>query len=656
MWNISEFLPRDCLDSGPDGVKQELEIEVPQTFDSIDFAKTWLRSQLRHRKLTKVIRSMKSYGLGSITDILLCMIPALSSRNLLPDQGIPRLMPRVGPGRGWVKTATCHKKLVETIKTKGEKLNEDDKLNVAIAVATVDFLSSAHEPYDEQMTPPSDLCRELEAIGRHLESPKFAGIMAKLDLFTAAKTVTKYFPEFSRKHGGKQSLEKKDSWGRQPLHIASRLGHTKLITQLLHMGSRSNELDEAGRLFVDYLVENATRQRDDSVSQTQQNTDSSVTGSPNVSESMFNPCFNALLKFAMDPSCRYSSGKSFLHIAVEVADDDSIRSPEGKGFNIEAQDKNGCTPLRYAIIGGHSEGRTALHRAIERKDQDVALYLLSAGSPGQVQENAFDYSHESLLVTACKQGFSEIVPDILKQWPKTINAEDSSYQQPPISWACESEHHDIVKQLLQHQGPEVDDVNQAAPGWREYTPIHFAADTSDSQRLRRLKEFTFSQSSQFHGLIGNMLQALLETTLILSFLHELSVQELPASAQKAFDKFAGDRRQETWVKSKTSYHVAILLRDKKLVQILIDHSVDQNGLDEDNWSSMDYLKRFCLEETFRSLYNHSKPGEIDKTPDYRSPATLIWDQYKESLQVTSEPVDGHDKYPTAHGWFKGSWA
>ncbi|KAK1484463.1 hypothetical protein CABS01_13886 [Colletotrichum abscissum] len=279
------------------------------------------------------------------------------------------------------------------------------------------------------------------------------------------------------------------------------------------------------------------------------------------------------------------------------------------------------------LLATDSEGRTALHRAIERKDQDVALYLLSAGSPGQVQENAFDYSHESLLVTAWKQGFSEIVPGILKQWPKTINAEDSSYQQPPISWACESEHHDIVKQLLQHQGPE----------------------TSDSQRLHRLKEFTFSQSSQFHGLIGNMLQALLETTLILSFLHELSVQELPASAQKAFDKFAGDRRQETWVKSKTSYHVAILLRDKKLVQILIDHSVDQNGLDEDSWSSMDYLKRFCLEETFRSLYNHSKPGEIDKTPDYRSPATLIWDQYKESLQVTSEPVDGHDKYPTAHG-------
>ncbi|KAK0378105.1 hypothetical protein CLIM01_04531 [Colletotrichum limetticola] len=180
MWNISKFLPRDGMDSGPDGVKQDVEIEGLQTFDSIDFAKTWLRSQLRHRKLTKVIRSMKSYGLGSITDILLCMIPALRSRNLLPDQAILRLMPRVGPGRGWVKTATCHKKLVETIKTKGEKLNEDDKLNVAIAVATVDFLSSAHEPYDEQMTPPSDLCRELEAIERHLKSPKFAGIMAKL--------------------------------------------------------------------------------------------------------------------------------------------------------------------------------------------------------------------------------------------------------------------------------------------------------------------------------------------------------------------------------------------------------------------------------------------------------------------------------------------
>ncbi|EXF73778.1 hypothetical protein CFIO01_07406 [Colletotrichum fioriniae PJ7] len=936
MWTISESLPRNCLDSGPDGVKQEVEIEGPQTFDSIDFAETWLRPRLRHRKLTKIIRSMESYGLGSTTDILLCMIPALSAKNLLPDQAILRLMPRVGPGRGWVETATCYNKLLTMIKTehKDKKLNEDDKLSVAVAVATIDFLSSAYETYDEQMEPPSDLYPELEVIEKQIRSPKFTTIMKKLEpvyrrqdrheifsqildkksselqdldrnfanntlgftrhhlaifaadndsvyqisrqmsedgqlsrvrdifgwtpyhygslandeafnifMFTRHSVWTDHLPwlldnlgrspvhiaalsgksgslasmlrvlshggrksvvqaggfdgmtplhlvsktgrlkclEVLNEHGGEQPFEKKDSRGRQPLHIASRLGCTKIITQLLNMGSRSNELDEAGKCPIDHFVEYATRKRGENVSQTQQSI-----GSLNASVSMLNilneDSFNMLLKFAMDSSCRYSSGKSILHFAVEFADDNSIRRLLlGKRFDIEAQDKDGRTPLHYAILRGRnevfrmfldefqanpsakdshditalmfaaqqglievakalldrpkavalvdtdynnrttihyargremvellvskgcnllatdSEGRTALHRAIERGDRDIALYLLKPDIPGQVQENAFDDNRESLLVTACKQGFSEIVPEILKHWPATINAKDSRQQQPPISWACVNEHHDIIEQLLQHQGTEVVDVNQPAPGWRGYTPIHFAAgaedpkaltlllkqssaeihqesttgetpldralvngrlkaarllllneQTSDAQRLHRLKEFTSSRSPKFHVLIRDILQILLGTNLICEYFRDLYDQEIPASAQKEIDRFVVDLKRGTWVKLKTPYHIAILLRDKELAQTFKDHNVDQDGLDEDNWSSIDYLERFCLEENFRSLFDHLEPVDINRPPDYMKPTALICTQYKESLQVTPEPAESHGNYPTVH--------
>lgn len=178
MWTVVEFLPKNCINPGIDEIQQEVEIEGPKVFESYDFDQTWLRPKLRHRRLTKVVREIESYGLGSTTDVLLCMIPALSSRNLLPNQAILKLMPRVGSGQGWVETAICHKKLLETIKA--DKVSEEDRLSVAIAVASMDFLYLAHEPYDEQTVPPLNLGEELTAIAQELLSPKFATIMEKL--------------------------------------------------------------------------------------------------------------------------------------------------------------------------------------------------------------------------------------------------------------------------------------------------------------------------------------------------------------------------------------------------------------------------------------------------------------------------------------------
>ncbi|KAM6516371.1 hypothetical protein FALCPG4_014555 [Fusarium falciforme] len=528
MWTVVELLPKNCLNSGIDETQQEVEIEGPKVFESYNFTQTWLRPKIRHRQLTKFVRKMESYGLGSTTDILLCMIPALSSRNLLPNQAILKLMPRVGSSRGWLETASCYKKLLKTIKT--DKVGEGDQFSVAVIVASIDFLSLAYEPYDEQMEPPKDLGDELRAMAQELLLPKFTTIMEKLmpvyrcqcrhrllynvllypagpvrrldedfvknilgftqshpvifqtsdlkdskfrildeitggekgakardifgwtpyhycgvvdiDLFyvdpflfwiseenierlpsmldnlgwspiqIAAlvgrddifSSIFSRLSEEGRKRAiqasgidgmtllhliaksgslaclesmstaeAKALLSKKDIWGRQALHIASKLGHEEIATKLLEMGSRSNEADETGKCPVDYFVQRLKDEGLESAVQGQPGNDSEANESPR-NESETEPKhpskekLDMFLKFAMKPDCRYSNGKTFLHFAVEVASDENIRTfVSGKGFDVEAQDSDGRTPLHYAALSGRPDVANTLIKELKAK-------------------------------------------------------------------------------------------------------------------------------------------------------------------------------------------------------------------------------------------------------------------------------------------------
>ncbi|RSL78383.1 hypothetical protein CEP51_008242 [Fusarium floridanum] len=797
MWTVVEFLPKNCLNPGIDEIQQEVEIEGPKAFESYNFAQTWLRPRLRHRQLTKIVRKMESYGLGSTTDILLCMIPALGSRHLLPNQAILKLMPRVGFGLGWVEIAICYKKLLKTIKM--DRVSEEDQFSVAVVVASMDFLDFAYEPYDERTKPPQDLDDELGAIAQELLSSKFTTIMERLapvyrrqcrhglfynalqypagpvrrldedfaktilgfthyhllmfsisgtgdltlsqydmmqEIGRAEKTVKacdifgwtpyhfacigfheeadfmyvfhtprgvverlpnmldnlgrspihiaalsgwyndlRYIFRKLSKEGRKRAIQasgidgmsllhltarggslaclelmstdeakallaKKDIWGRQALHIASKLGREEIITKLLEMGSRSDELDDAGNCPVDYFVQRWKEKGLESAIQGQHSNYSEVNDCPDKMESLF-------LKFEMEPQCRYSNGKSFLHFAVEVASDETIRTlVREKGLDVEARDNDGRTPLHHAILTGRpsaantlikdlqakpsakdshnttplmfaaqenltevaqalqdapnpssvdevdndkkaaihyargrktvdflirnecnmlatdSDGRTALHTAIQRKDKNVALYLLGLSGPRQVQTEPFDDT-ESLLITACKRGFSEIVTELLKRWPNIINTEDTVY---------------------------------AAPG-----------------------------------------------------------------AQEPINKFVGDLKRGEWKKLKTPYHLATLLRDAEFLQILKKQNAPQGGLDEDNWSLVDYVKRFDRDGTLTSLVDSLQPLNTNTVHKHREPTALICAFPESQIKVTSCTTEGHNNCSKVHdvevieGWTHGSY-
>ncbi|KAK7432975.1 hypothetical protein QQZ08_000446 [Neonectria magnoliae] len=150
MWAVAEELPKDCLRKSSTSNQQDVDIDGGNKFNPHDFIQTWHWPTLRHRELTKVIRQMEAYGLGTTIDILLCMIPALSFKDLLPNQAMLKLIPQFGHGQGWAETARFYNRLLET--SLGNAIEEN--FCYAVVVAAMDFLYFACEPYDKYITPP----------------------------------------------------------------------------------------------------------------------------------------------------------------------------------------------------------------------------------------------------------------------------------------------------------------------------------------------------------------------------------------------------------------------------------------------------------------------------------------------------------------------
>lgn len=170
MWTVVENMPSDCLRKE----KRDLEIVDNHKFDPRDMRNTWQLPTLRHRKLVNAIRDLESFGLGNTTDILLCIIPALSSRDLLPNEQFLELVPQIDHNnKKWIETARYYKELLHTPLITRTK----EQFSFAVAVRAIDFLHLAFEPYLDTTELDNNLQEELVCISTALVQGKLREVV-----------------------------------------------------------------------------------------------------------------------------------------------------------------------------------------------------------------------------------------------------------------------------------------------------------------------------------------------------------------------------------------------------------------------------------------------------------------------------------------------
>lgn len=181
IWSVVEQLPENCFRQGILSSEEDVDIENRHAFDSHEFVDTWSRPTLRHRQLMKVVRRIENVGLGTQNDVLLCMIPAFSYKDLLPNHAMLKILPQIRRGQGWAETARCYNRLLEQgLRVKQHGTMAEEKFCYNVVVETIDFISFASEPYDEHVRAPGDLSVELEDIVARLVSIRFAPVVKKL--------------------------------------------------------------------------------------------------------------------------------------------------------------------------------------------------------------------------------------------------------------------------------------------------------------------------------------------------------------------------------------------------------------------------------------------------------------------------------------------
>lgn len=176
VWAISEELCDLCLPLSFGDSPSEVQIDGRDRFQTDNFHETWYLPRLFHAKLTALVEQIKGYGMGSEDDILLCVIPAFSSKDLLPNRAMLQLLPPLKGDKGWAATARCYHDLLGTklMKQKPEML-----LHCVVAYV-MDFVYFANQPYDEIFRPEDKLDRVLKNIITDIGSPSFSQVVQML--------------------------------------------------------------------------------------------------------------------------------------------------------------------------------------------------------------------------------------------------------------------------------------------------------------------------------------------------------------------------------------------------------------------------------------------------------------------------------------------
>lgn len=184
-----------------------------------------------------------------------------------------------------------------------------------------------------------------------------------------------------------------DAWGRKAIHIAAIIGNPDITEALVSKGSGVGHLDEMKMSPVDYLLRSKPIEDEGG---------GVVEGR---SHSLMKERCLILRQFARgQPAYRDSEGKTFLHIAAQFADVDTIEAlRKAKDFipeAIEERDAQRRTPLHCAILGGNTGVAIALlDISVDPPAKDIngtsVLMLAASQNMGVVVERLFSLAAEA---------------------------------------------------------------------------------------------------------------------------------------------------------------------------------------------------------------------------------------------------------------------
>lgn len=484
-----------------------------------------------------------------------------------------------------------------------------------------------------------------------------------------------------------------DIWGREPLHIAARLGREEVVDLILKTGRWSLSTDTLGKNPVDYvLTQSSTHDsakyltdgdKDGSGSNSGSNSggnrDGGTTGSSSNEEErrliQDQQRLQILERFVTErPAWKDQNGRGFLHYAVMATEPATVKKL------VESQK---CNPTAEDF-----DGRTALHEAVIHNNVPMYLYLL-----GLPDENLREIAQakSSLLIDACKNGRTAAISRILELLPEAdaVNKGDARFDQPALSWAIEGGHNDAAELVANHH---LADLNRPATYFSDYTPLHFAArhdnakgmtlllrqplgkidihkqtdngktplevafrsgslqttrlllihpETPATDRKRHLEMILKDRSGTFHGIVADLLKHVVaHDALSAKELSEVIEGSTYLDDPEQLEKFLMVLRQENALDlAKRLYLSAVRANSARIISELLRQGVDSTSIDEDGWSLEYCAKRFGRMELLQGLSDGLLQREKETT--YPAPERLLRDERHDFVSVDACTKIGH---------------